>query len=394
MFPVSNHTSCETSTNTVKTSNPSAAKLVSDTRIVMRSISPQPTPHLSPTNSADLHLSDAPLLGTMKFNEEQKAFWKTHTRPEVSSKVQKLVMLRTIAHDQEKAGLHFDGRRSFAQAEVDLLQEQLIQTSQAARVQNPLNVIGEAAKNLAQSLENYFEGMPSIEEAVSHHDYISVQKGIAAFLDKHFNSARNDIFLAEAVMIFEEINGKEKVVAPSLEKHHEIFCIGIPLQSCRFLKEPEKEVAELSVALFGRRKMVNRIFEFLMKSIPLTKANEARKKLAKHNQAVVTVDTEIKVQLMIEYQKYCDLNKQKKLIRLGSVLEDETKKENAAHAATNNARDEAYLSQITKAIVDLKPGAKLYYLQGINHFRRLSQQLNRLNTFFIDPEISSEKEEL
>ena len=26
MFPVSNHTSCETSTNTVKTSNPSAAK--------------------------------------------------------------------------------------------------------------------------------------------------------------------------------------------------------------------------------------------------------------------------------------------------------------------------------------------------------------------------------
>jgi hypothetical protein len=168
----------------------------------------------------------------------------------------------------------------------------------------------------------------------------------------------------------------------------------IPLQSCRFLKEPGKEVAELSVALFGRRKMVNRIFEFLMKSIPLTKANEARKKLAKHNQAVVTVDTEIKVQLMIEYQKYCDLNKQKKLIRLGSVLEDETKKENAAHAATNNARDEAYLSQITKAIVDLKPGAKLYYLQGINHFRRLSQQLNGLNTFFIDPEISSEKEEL
>ena len=90
MFPVSNHTSCETSTNTVKTSNPSAAKLVSYTRIVMRSISPQPTPHLSPTNSADLHLSDAPLPGTMKFNEEQKAFWKTHTRPEVSSKVQKL----------------------------------------------------------------------------------------------------------------------------------------------------------------------------------------------------------------------------------------------------------------------------------------------------------------
>ena len=140
--------------------------------------------------------------------------------------------------------------------------------------------------------------------------------------------------------------------------------------------------------------MVNRIFEFLMKSIPSIKANEARQKLAKHNQAVVTIDTEIKVQLMIEYQKYCDLNKQKKLIRLGNALEDETKKENAAQAAANNARDEAYLSQITKAIVNLKPGAKLYYLQGIDHFRRLSQQMNRLNTFFIDPEISSEKEEL
>ena len=169
MFPISNHTSCETSTNTVKTSNPSAAKLVSDTRIVMRSVSPKPTSDLSPANSADLHLSDAPLPGTMKFNEEQKAFWKTHTRTEVSSKVQKLEMLRTIAHDQEKAGLHFEGRRSYAEAEVNLLQEQLTQTSQAARAQNPLKVIGESAKNLAQSLGNYFEGTPSIEEAVKEY---------------------------------------------------------------------------------------------------------------------------------------------------------------------------------------------------------------------------------
>jgi hypothetical protein len=97
---------------------------------------------------------------------------------------------------------------------------------------------------------------------------------------------------------------------------------------------------------------------------------------------------------MVEYQNYCDPKKQKKLIYLGKLLQDETKKENAAHIAANSARDEAYLSQITKAIVDLKPGAKLYYLQGIDHFRRLSQQLNRLNTFFIDPEISPEKEEL
>jgi hypothetical protein len=76
----------------------------------------------------------------MKFNEEQKAYWETHTRPEVSKKMQKLDMLRTIAHDQEKAGLHFEGRRSFAEAEFNLLQEHLIQTSQAARAQNPLKV--------------------------------------------------------------------------------------------------------------------------------------------------------------------------------------------------------------------------------------------------------------
>ena len=101
MFPISNHTSYETSTNTDKTSNPSASTLVSNTRIVMRSVSPQPTSHLSPTNSADLHLSDAPLPGTMKFNEKQKAFWKTHTRPEVSSKVQKLKAPDYVIEDNE-----------------------------------------------------------------------------------------------------------------------------------------------------------------------------------------------------------------------------------------------------------------------------------------------------
>ena len=61
---------------------------------------------------------------------------------------------------------------------------------------------------------------------------------------------------------------------------------------------------------------------------------------------------------------------------------------------TNTARDNAYLSQITQAMADLKPGARLFYLQGIDHFTRLNQQLNRLNTFFIDPVISKVKEEL
>jgi hypothetical protein len=200
--------------------------------------------------------------------------------------------------------------------------------------------------------------------------------------------------LAEAMMIFEVINGKEKVVAPSLEKHHDIFCMGIPLRSCRFLKDPEKEVAKISEVLFARRKLVNRIFEFLMNAIPSIKANEARQKLAKHNQAITTIDTEIKVHLMFEYQNYCEPKKLKKLIYLGKTLEVETKNEIAAHAATNAARDEAYLRQITQAMADLNPGAKLYYLQGIDHFTRLSPQLNKLNTFFIDPDISAEKEEL
>lgn len=131
-----------------------------------------------------------------------------------------------------------------------------------------------------------------------------------------------------------------------------------------------------------------------MNAIPPMKANEARQKLAKQNQAMTTVDTEIKVHLMFEYQNYCNPKKQKKLMLLGKALEDETKKENAAHAATNAARDETYLRQITQAMADLKPGARLYYLQGIDHFNRLSPQLNRLNTFLIDTDIASEKEEL
>ncbi len=407
--------------------------MVSETRIVMRSGSTRPIVLASPIVTADLQLTDAHSTGSMKFNDTQTAYWKIHNRPEVSAKEQKLVMLRTIAYDQEKAGLYFEGRRSFADAEVNLLKVELTQTSQAVRTQNPLSYIGNTVKAWVSGFSNYFEAEPTIENLYSqfsspiddstykvrkstalaervangeiisnvgiglidsNHDLVSVQRGIETFLNKHFNAARGDIFLAEAVMIFEEIDGKESVVVPSLKKHHDIFCMGIPLLSCCFLKEPEKEVAELSLVLFERRKLVNRIFEFLMNAIPSIKAKEVRQKLAKHNRAIVTIDTEIKVHLMIEYQNYCDPKKQKKLIYLGKLLQDETKKENAAHKAANSARDDAYLHQITQAMTNLKPGAKLYYLQGIDHFTRLSPQLNRLNTFFIDPEISNEKEEL
>jgi hypothetical protein len=399
----------------------------------MRSVSPQLTPHLSPANSADLHLSDAPLPGTMKFNDAQTAFWKTHTRPEVSSKVQKLEMLRTIAHDQEKAGLHFEGRRSYAEAEVNLFEEKLTQSSQAARTQNPLSYFGNTIKGWVSGFSYCFEAEPTIENLYSkfsspigdstykvrkstalekkalegeviskigiglidsHHDYISVQKGMEAFLEKHFSSVRGDIFLAEAVFLFEEIDGKERVVIPSLEKHHALFCLGIPLQSCKFLKEPEKEIGELSVALSYRRNLVNQIFDYLMNAIPQSKALEARQKLAKHNQEVFTIDTEIKVRLLIDYKNYCVPAKKEKFASMVKTLTAATNKEKEAHAATNAARDQAYLSQIEQALADLTHGAKLYYLQGTNHFSRLSQQLNQLNTFFIDPEIVAEKEEL
>ena len=433
MFPVSNHSYCETSTNTIKSSIPRTAVLVCETRIAMRSVVTQQVDFASPLNSAGLQLIDVHLTGSMTFNDTQTAFWKTHTRPEVSKKVQKLVMLSTIAYDQEKAGLHFEGRRSFAEAEVNLLKEELAQTSQAVRTQNPLSYIGNTVKAWVSRFNYYFETEPTIENLYSqfslpigdstykvrkstaleemqvtdetisnlgiglidsHHDFISVQKGIEAFLDKHFNTARGDIFLAEAVFIFEEIDGKERVVIPSLEKHHALFCLGVPLQSCKFLKEPEKEAAELSKALSYRRNLVNQIFDYLMNAISSSKALEARHKLAKHNQELNTIDTEIKVRLVIDYKSYCGPAKLEKFVRMVKALNAATSKEKAAHATSNAARDEAYLRQITQAMADLTPGAKLYYLQGIDHFNRLSPQLNKLNTFFIDPDISAEKEEL
>ena len=433
MFPISNDSSRITSTNTVKTSITCVVVLACDTRKEVRSVRPKLTTLATPIVAEDLQVNRGALLGTMKFNDAQTAYCKQHTRPEVSKKMQKLVMLRTIAHDQEKAGLHFEGRRSFAEAEVNLLEEKLTQASQAARTQNPLSYFRNTIKGWVSGFSYYFEAEPTIEnlftqfsspigdstykvrksaallasEAAgetisnigvglidSHHDYISVQKGIEAFLEKHFNSARGDIFLAEAVFLFEEIDGKERVVIPSLEKHHALFCLGIPLQSCKFLKEPEKEVGELSVALSYRRNLVNQIFDYLMNAIPQSKALEARQKLAKHNQEIFTIDTEIKVRLVIDYKSYCRSAKIEKFASMVKTSTAATNKEKEAHAATNAARDQAYLSQIKQAMDDLTPGAKLYYLQGIDHFSRLSPQLNRLNTFFIEPAITAEKEEL
>jgi len=232
----------------------------------MRSGSTQPITLASPIIRAELQLTDAPLPGTMKFIDTQTAYCLTHTRPVASIKVQKLVTLSTIAYDQEKAGLHFEGRRSFAEAEINLLKEELTQASQAARTKNSLSYIGNTVKAWVSGLSYYFEAEPTIENLYSqfslpigqstykvrkstaleewqatsetisnvgiglidsHHDSISIQQGIKTFLNKHFNSARGDIFLAEAVILFEERYGRESVVVPTLEKHHDIFCMGM-----------------------------------------------------------------------------------------------------------------------------------------------------------------------
>jgi hypothetical protein len=103
----------------------------------------------------------------MKFNDTQTAYCKTHTRPKVSIKVQKLVTLSAIAYDQEKAGVQFEGRRSFADAESNLLREELTQASQAARTQNPLSYIGNTVKAWVSGLSYYFEAEPTIENLYS-----------------------------------------------------------------------------------------------------------------------------------------------------------------------------------------------------------------------------------
>lgn len=138
-------------------------------RIAFKSVKTQTNPLGSAKDAEFMKLKVPYSQGTMEFNDAQTAYWKTHTQPEVSIKAQKLVMLSTIAYDQENAGLHFEGRRSFAEAEVNLLQEQLTQTSQAARAQNPLKVIRESAKNLAEGFANYFGGTPSFQNIIEEY---------------------------------------------------------------------------------------------------------------------------------------------------------------------------------------------------------------------------------
>ncbi len=431
MLTISNHSPFVNSSNTTDPSKPRAAALVRETRIAMRSVLPQTLALASQLNAEGLQSIDAHFPGSMTFIDAQTAYWKTHTRPKVSTKMQNLVMLKTIAHDQEKAGLHFQGRRSAT--EVDLMYETLTQTSQAAQQKSFLSSIVNSAKALANDFYYYLEGNPSITDTVdefsrpiegsrfivrkskslikketagesisnygiglvdSSHGSIDIQNGIKAFLKKHFNAERGDIFLTEVVSIFEYDNGEEKVIRPSLEQHHTHICYDIPIQSCRFLAEPEKESAILIDAIASRRKLVNRVFEFFMNAIPTSKAYEARQKLKNRNKEIHTVDTSFKLKLLAEYQEYCPPEKEARFqVRIES-LKEALIKQNAVEAATHAARNAIYFSQISNALKELKPGARLYYSIGDTHFVALDAKLNEIDGFFVDIVNPKVKDEL
>jgi hypothetical protein len=369
----------------------------------------------------------------MAFNDSQTTYWTVHTPPRVSKKINKLVDLKKIAYAQEKEGVRFEGRRSAAEAEVELMRERLIQSSQAARIHNPLTFATDSIKYLVDEVEFYFKSMPSIDglfdqfgepigntkfnvrkstglserEAASEtistygvllvdsgHTSIGVQNGIKFFLEKHFKPERGDIFLTEAVFVYEITDGKENAVMPTVEKHHTIFCMGVPLQSCQFFLEPEKEIALVTAVMTDRRNLVNKAYEFLMNSIPPLKAREARQKLQKFNNEIASADTEFKVKLMIEYQDYCDPSKGKAWSRHVDLLTAAIKQEKEAQASTADARDGLYIKQIHQAMKQLVPGARLFYTMGERHFERLKAQINNINTFIIDIEITNTQGEL
>jgi hypothetical protein len=404
---------------------------MNETRIAFKSVRPQINPLISASDAANLQLKTPCLPNTLEFKDAQSAYWESHTCPKVFIKAQRLDMLRTIARDQENAGLHFEGRRSAT--EVDLMTHHLTQKSQAARRQNILNSIINSAKALANDFYYYLEGNLSIEDTFnelsnpaeqsnykvrksqslikketsgetisnlgiglidSSHGSIDVQNGLKAFLKKNLDSGRGDIFLAEAVLVFEIENGEEKIIRPSLKMHHTLICLGVPIQSCRILNEPEKEIGILTSVIAERRKLVNQVFEFFMNAIPPNKAYEARQKLKNRNKEIRTVDTSFKLKLITEYQDYCIPENQTRFQRRIELLKESLKKQNSAEAATQAARNAIYLSQISNALKELKPGAKLFYSLGKTHFVDLDTKLNKIDGFFVDIVNPNIKDEL
>ena len=432
MYPTSSLVSHENFKDETQTPNMGALAPATRGQTEPQSVSPKSAPFLYTKSAADQHFPNFPKLGSMEFNDAQKAHWEKHTPPKVSKKIQKLAMLRDIARDQEKAGLHFERRRSLAEAEADLAKEQITLSSQASRAQDPFSFIRNSIKSLADGFNYYFQSGSSIPQLASelskpiegkqfvvrksealakreaaseeitslgvglvdsNHASIEVQQSITVFLANHFKPERGDVFLTEAVAVYENENGKDKVVQPTVEKHHASFCHGVPIQFCRFLREPEKETADLLAVLAERRDLVNKIFEFLMSAISPAKALEAHEKLSARNKAVATEDTEFKISLMIDYQHFCDPSKQERLQRRIEPLTRAIQKVTVAEAAAAKSRDTTYFRQITEMLKVIRPGAKLYYTMGKAHFQRLDSKLNQMDGFFIDIANPDDKDE-
>lgn len=371
--------------------------------------------------------------GQMAFNDAQTAYWTKHTSPRVSTKEKKLVNPQKIASAQKKADLRFECTPNTAEVGVELLQDLLVQSSQSARIQNPLTFITDSIKYLKDGISYYFQDTPSINNLVAEFSEpigstnfkvrkstslseleaegkiistfgiglvdsgpssVELQKGIKLFLEKHFNAERGDIFLTEADVVFEEKNGKDVASIPNLDEHHKYFCMGVPLQSCQFFKEPEKEVEFMMSAMSERRTLVKKVFEFLMNAIPPQKAREARERLEKRNSQTTSADTEFRVKLMIEYQDYCDPAKQAMFSRYVDPLTEVVEKEIKAQLDTAAVRDRMYFHQLTQIMNQLKPGARLFYTMTRGHFGRLEKKINLTDTFIVDIDISTIKDEL
>ena len=397
------------------------------------SVTPKPTMALQTVVIEFSFFKKIPMPGQMAFNDAQTAYWTKHTSPRVSTKVKKLADTQKIASAQKKADLRFECTPSTAEVGVELLQDLLVQSSQSARIQNPLTFITDSIKYLKDGISYYFQDTPSINNFVaefsepigstnfkvrksaslceleaegkiistfgivlvdSGHTSVGVQNGIKLFLKKHFNAERGDIFLTEAATVFEEKDGKDIASIPTVDEHHKYFCMGVPLQSCQFFREPEKDVALMLSVMSERRTLVKKVFEFLMNAIPPQKASEARERLQKRNSLTTSADTEFRVKLMIEYQDYCDPAKQARFSRRVDPLTEVVEKEIKAQLDTAAARDPMYFQQLTQALNQLKPGARLFYTMGSDHFGRLEKKINLTDTFIVDIDISNIKDEL
>ena len=128
-----------------------------------------------------------------------------------------------------------------------------------------------------------------------------------------------------------------------------------------------------------KRSLVIKMFEFLMNSIPAPLAFEARKSIAKYNSKNSYPDTEYKIEIMLEYQHHCDPSKEKRwslrLDQLAKLNANEIK----AMKSSRTKRDQTYFNKIYTSAQEMKPGARLFYLMGINHFTRLKSKLNGIN---------------